>query len=397
VRDQRVKRYLFIPLSSPGCLYPAIRLGHILERGGHEVLFATTSEYSIMLETQGLSCIGVRQADVPFLGTNGWYLASHAETEVPLLSKMVEHFRPDVIVTNPLVLASFVLAERHRVPLYNIAYAESLYPGARAGDGCKEWRLGVVTGFYNDYRRALGLSAVAADPVTTPLYGDRCFLRSSPELYDGDDVQSRVEFIGDLYWEPAYENVRLRRFCQQQRAAGMPLIYVQLGRLFEERDLWAQLLSCFARMDAAFVFDLGRADYLDKPFIRPPNCFFSAFVPLGAIRDDVELVICSAQSTTCISAIVHNKQILCLPHSADGDELTTRLERRGVAIGLHGPDRSDFDMLQGAVLALLDEPLVENVERYQRTLLDYDDARVYSIIDAGFQACSASAIADAGV
>ena len=397
MRDQRVKRYLFIPLSSPGGLYSAIRLGHILERGGHEVQFATTSEYTVMLETQGLSCIGVRQVDVPFLHAGGWYHAANANTEVPLLSKVVERFRPDVIVTNPLVLASFVLAERHRVPLYNLAYAESLYPGARAGDGAKEWRLGVVTGYYNAYRRALGLPPVAADPLTTPLYGDRCFLRSSPELYDGDDVQSRGEFIGDLYWEPAYENVRLKRFCQQQKAAGLPLIYVQLGRMFEEKDLWAELLSCFARMPAAFVFDLGRADYLDRPFSQPPNCFFSAFVPLGAIQDDVELVISTAQSTTCISAIVHNKQLLCLPHSADSTELTTRLERRGVAIGLHGPDRSDFDMLQGAVEALLDKPLVKNVERYRRTLLDYDDARVYSIIDAGFQACSASAIADAGV
>src|SRR5580658_422793 len=99
-----MKKYLFIPLSSPGCLYSAIRLAHILERGGHEVLFATTSEYAIMLETRGLSCIGVRQKDVPFLHTSRWYHPGNADTEVPLLSKVVEQFRPDVIVTNPLVL-----------------------------------------------------------------------------------------------------------------------------------------------------------------------------------------------------------------------------------------------------------------------------------------------------
>lgn len=390
-----MKRYLFIPLSSPGGLYSSIRLGHILERGGHEVLFATTSEYAIMLETQGLSCVGVRQPDAPFLNTSGWYHAANAGTEVPLLSKVVEQFRPDVIVTNPLVLASFVLAERHGVPLYNLAYAESLYPGARAGDETKEWRLGVVTGYYNDYRRALGLPAVAADPMTTPLYGDRCFLRSSPELYDGDDLSARVEFIGDLYWEPAYENVRLKRFCQQHRAAGRPLIYMQLGRLFEERDLWAQLLSCFAEMPAAFVCDLGRADYLGRPFPQPPNCLFSPFVPLGAVRDDAELVISTAQSTTSISAILHGKQLLCLPHSADGTELTRRLEGRGVALGLYGPDRWDFDMLQGAIEALLEKPLVGNVERYRQTLLRYDDARVYQIIDAGGAARPAMA-ADAG-
>jgi UDP:flavonoid glycosyltransferase YjiC (YdhE family) len=380
-----MKKYLFIPLSSPGCLYPAIRLAHILERGGHEVLFATTSEYAIMLETRGLSCIGFCRKEVPFLHPSGWYHPQNADTEVPLLSQVIEQFRPDIIVTNPLVLASFVLAERHGVPLYNLAYAESLYPGPRPGNDSKEWRLGAATGYYNEYRRALGLSAVAADALTTPLYGDRCFLRASPELYDGDDVQSRVEFIGDLYWEPAYENVRLSRFCQKQKQAGLPLIYVQLGRLFEERALWTELLSCFARMPAAFVFDLGRADYLDNTFSQLQNCFFSPFVPLGAFadRDDVELVISTAQSTTCISAILHNKQSLCLPHSADSTELTRRLEKKGLAIGLYGPDRSDFDMLQGAVEALLDKPLLQNVERYRRTLLHYDDARVYSIVDAG--------------
>lgn len=378
-----MKRYLFIPLSSPGCLYSLIRLGHILERGGDEVLFATTSEYAIMLETRGLSCIGVRQKSVPFLHPSSWYYPGNAEIEVPLLSKLIEQHRPDVIVTNPLVLSSFVLAERHGLPLYNLAYAESLYPGPRPGEQTKEWRLGAATGYYNEYRRALGLPAVAADPLTTPLYGDRCFLRSSPELYGGDDVQSRVEFIGDLYWEPAYENVRLSRFCRQHRAAGLPVIYVQLGRLFEEGSLWSELLSCFARMPAAFVCDLGRADYLDKAGSPPPNCFLSPFVPLGAIQNDVELVICTAQSTTCLSAILHGKQLLCLPHGADGTELSQRMEGKGVAIGLYGPDRGDFDMLQGAVQALLDKPLVMNVERYRRTLLDYDDARVYSIIDAG--------------
>lgn len=378
-----MKKYLFIPQSSPGCLYSAVRLGHILERGGQEVLFATTSEYAILLETRGLSCVGFRQKDVPFLHPSTWFQPGNADTEVPILSRVVEQFRPDVIVTNPLVLVSFVLAERYGVPLYNLAYAESLYPGPRPSPGDKEWRLGAATGYYNGYRRALGLSEVAADPQTTPLYGDRCFLRSSPELYDGDDVQSRVEFIGDLYWEPAYENVRLRRFCQQQRAAGRPLMYVQLGRLFEERGLWSELMSCFAQLPAAFVCDLGRADYLHAAPSPPPNCLFSGFVPLGAIQDDVELVICSGTSTTCISAILHSKQLLCLPHSADGNELTARMEKRGLAIGLHGPDRSDFDMLQGAMLALLDKPLLKNVERYRRTLLDYDDARVYSIVHAG--------------
>ncbi len=377
-----MKKYLFIPLSSPGCLFPSIRLAHILERNGHDVLFATTSEYTIMLETLGLSCIGVRQKGLPFLHSSAWYNPANAQTEVQLLGKMVEQFRPDAIVTNSLVLASFVLAERCRIPLYNVAYAESLYPGPARNDPSKQWRLGVVTGYYNEYRRVLGMPAVAADSLETPLVGDRYFLRNSPELYGDDDLPVQVEFIGDLYWEPTYENMRLKRFCQLQKEAGLPLIYVQVGRLFEEAALWGEFLSCFSRMRAAFVVDLGRADYFGKAFTQPPNCFFSAFIPLGACHGDIDLVITTGQSTTCISAIVHGKQLVCLPHSADATEFTRRLEDKGVAVGLHGPDRSNFDALRGAVLHLLDKPLVNNVERYRRTLLEYDDARVYRIIDA---------------
>ena len=80
-----MKRYLFIPQSSPGGLYSAIRLGHILTRGGHEVLFATTSEYSIMLETRGLSCIGFRKNDVPFLHPSTWF---HPENAAPEVSQL---------------------------------------------------------------------------------------------------------------------------------------------------------------------------------------------------------------------------------------------------------------------------------------------------------------------
>jgi UDP:flavonoid glycosyltransferase YjiC (YdhE family) len=373
-----VKKYLFIPLSGPGYLFPAIRLAHVLEQNGHGVLFSTTSEYTIMLETQGLKVAGVRNSGLPFLHSGDWHNPGNAQAEVRVLGRIVEQIQPDGIVTNPLVLASFVLAERYRLPLFNVAFAEYLYPARQADDANKTWRLGAITDFYNRYRASLGLSAITADPLASPLIGDRYFLRSSRELYGDDELPARVSFIGDLYWEPPYRNHRLAGFCQRQREAGRPLVYVQIGRLFEEKHVWGQLLGFFSEMRAAFVVDVGRADYLDAGS-PPPNCFFDAFVPLGACAADVELVISSGQSTTCLSAIRHGKQLVCLPHSADSTELTRRLESKGVALGLHGPRRVSRELVQGAVRHLLGKPLVKDVERYQRTLLAYDDARIHQV------------------
>lgn len=377
------KKFLFIPLSSPGYLFPAIRLAKILEGQGNTVKFATTKEYQLLLQCQGFDVQGIHNDGITFLHPSAWFNAGKAVQEIRVLEASVQEFKPDVIVTNPLVLAAFVLAERHQLPLLNLGFAEYLYPNPGRFHNGKQWRIGSVAGFYNQYRAQLDLPPVDIDPENCPLIGDCHLLRNSPELYGEEGLPSKVKFVGDLYWEPEFKHPRMMAFVERQQAAGRPVVYVQIGRLFEDAPLWERLLALFGQMDAAFVVDTGRADYLRPGTEIPQNCFLAPFIPLGPIAEHVAFVLFTGQSTAAISGILHGKPLLSLPHSADAHEFTQRLEARQLATGLYGQDQWNLMGLKAKFDQVLKRGNHLETAFYRQTLLRYDDALVYQTVIDG--------------
>ena len=378
------KKYLFVCLSSIGYLYPAIRLAHILQAHGQRVLFVSTTEHAMVLNTQGIDHLGVKNDSVPFLYTSNWFLAANAPAEVKVLDYAVATFEPDAIVGSPLALAAFVAAEKYHLPLVSIGFTEYLYPGLN-GLQEKNWRMHSITNYYNGYRAELGFGPIAVSPLASPLIGDCYLLRSVPELNDHLQLPAAVQYVGDLYWEPSYENLPLRRFCADSRAGGKALAYLQIGRLFEGAAVWQALLGALRESPLNFLVDTGRADYIqpDAPF--PDNFFVSPFIPLGAVADDVAFVVCSAQSTTVTSAIVHGKQLLCLPHSADSVELTQRLVSKGVALGLYEAAGIRPEQLAHCFEQLLAQQQLPAIADYRQKFVQYSDEQVFAAVQSVFE------------
>ena len=102
------RKFLFIPLAGTGYLFPAIRLAHILERKGHKVLFAATADFELMLQSCGLPTIGIRNNNIPFLQTASWFNTEKAAAEIKVLENVIQYFKPDFLVTNPLALCAFL-------------------------------------------------------------------------------------------------------------------------------------------------------------------------------------------------------------------------------------------------------------------------------------------------
>lgn len=376
-----VKRFLFVPLSSFGYLFPAVKVAHVLMEWGDDVHFLTSIRYEPLLRLYGIPTLGIsnNRSEHPFLHPALWYDDPLLEEVISAFDQVVNHVRPDAIVSTPLTLPAFITAERHGIPLIVIGFSEYLFPGIGEQNRTKAWRLGEFTGFYNKARARLDLPPVPVSVEATPLLGDRYLIRNIPELDDARTLPPQVSYAGGLYWEPEYHNPALARFL---KTGQQPVVYVQLGRLFNDGALWGQLLTSFAELPYRFVVDVGRADYLAQPHQIPANLFLAPFIPLGKYADVVALVLCTAQSTSVISAILHGKPIVSLPHSDDAKELTVKIEAYQIGRRLTQVStaalRECFDEVQQS-------PYRDNVLAYRQLFERYDDAsQIYATIHAVF-------------
>ncbi|MBO1348463.1 MAG: hypothetical protein EBE86_014215 [Hormoscilla sp. GUM202] len=335
--NSNASKYLFIVSSSYGHLFPAIRLAHLLQKRRKDVLFVSAREHKILFDTYGIKCISVSNQPNPFLSTYDWYDSEVGRYQYDVIKQVVDEYQPDTIVATPLVMPAFVLAEAHSIPLIVIGYCEYLFPSVGEKNSKKQWRIESITQHYNNLRENLCLPLIPADTATSPLIGNKYLLRSIPHFTTQENLPSQVEFVGSLIWEPKYINYDLDRFISKNRnnKRKRPLFFVQIGRLFSDRNLWNTLIMLLGKLPADFVVDLARSDYMRNHIEFPENFYLHPFVPLGYIKDDVCGVICSGQTTSVVSAIYYGKPILGIPNSADGAEVTDRIVENGIGAGIY--------------------------------------------------------------
>lgn len=367
-----------------GYLYPAIRLAHILQTHSHHVLFVSTREHGIILANYGIDHAPVlnnsNNNNRPFLDLHRWAIAENALYGFKALNDVVNRYRPDVIVTSPIALMSFIFAEKYKIPVINIGFCEYLFPCKSAQDDSKEWRINSFTEAYNLCREKMGLSVNEYTYADSPLIGTKYLLRSVSKLNEGLILPDRVECVGDLYFEPSYNNKLLSQFIASSKVAKRQIVYIQMGRLFKGAEVWENLLSVLCQLPMNFIVDTGRADYSVARIKMYNNFFSSSFIPIGAIRDDISFIICTAQTTSVVSAIIHGKQILAIPHSADSIELTQRLESNNLAVGIYKPTEINFDTIQDLFGKLSNCCLEPSIMEFKELFLSYTDEMVYEIV-----------------
>jgi UDP:flavonoid glycosyltransferase YjiC (YdhE family) len=375
------RKYLFLVSSSYGHLFPAIRLAHLLQRRGKEVLFVTAREHQFPFDTHGIQCIAVPNQPHPFLSTYDWFDSAAASQQYHLIQQVFEEYAPDAIVATPLVMPAFALAEVHAVPLTVIGYCEYLFPSVGEVGSSKQWRIESFTGHYNGLREQLRLPLLHADPAASPLIGDRHVLRSVPQFTDQENLPPQVTFAGGLLWEPGYINLELDRFIARHRAEGRLLLFVQIGRLFNDQESWRALVALLGRVPAAFIVDIARSDYMTDHAEFPENLYLHPFVPMGHVKDVISGVLCSGQTTSVVSAICHGKPILGIPNSADGAEVIRRVVSHGIGAGLWQRNELHEDALLRFLKDVEGERFSDGLRPLQRQFLSHDqDAQVFERI-----------------
>lgn len=367
-------------MAGPGFLYPSIRLAHILQQNSHQVLFVSTHAHSTILGNYGIEHFPVGSTGRLFLDLHRWGYPEYALQDIRTVHEVINKFRPDVIVTSPLAIMSFILAEKHQIPVINIGFCEYLFPGKGGNNHDKQWRIDKFTEAYNSCRNVINMPSIENSPLDSPLLGTMYLLRSVPKLNDDILLPDKVVCIGDLYFEPSYVNIPMKQFIAESKAANRKIAYIQMGRLFRDHGIWSNLIHVLKQLPMNFIVDVGKADYSTADIKTYPNFFTSQFIPIGAVKNDIDYVICTGQTTSVISAIIHGKQILAIPHSTDSIELTKRLESKKLAFGIYGSENININIVTKLFEAFDNNRLSDTVTEYRNLFLSYTDDHIYEII-----------------
>jgi UDP:flavonoid glycosyltransferase YjiC (YdhE family) len=363
-------------MSGLGFLYPSIRLAHILQKNSHHVLFVSTDEHSITLANYGMDHIPVKSNIRRFLDLHRWGYPDNVINDYSILSKIIDQYHPDAIVTSPLAIISFILGQKYQIPIINIGFCEYLFPAKLQDNYNKQWRIEKFTEVCNSFRAQLRLPLIEKSNIDSPLIGTKYLLRSVPALNDDITLPDQVTCIGDLYFEPVYINRPLSNFLAHSKATKKRVVYMQLGRLFHDVNVWRKLLSTLAN----FIVDTGRADYSISDAKKYNNFFTSHFIPIGAVKNDIDFVICTGQTTSVISSIIHDKQILAIPHSGDSVELSNRLVSKNLACAIYDLNDITIDRLNELFQKLSSNLFKPTIVDYKKQFLAYNDDVVYEII-----------------
>ena len=331
------RRFLFLIPASFGYLFPAIRLAHGLQRRGHQVHAVVAAEFAHLLTLNGIphEAITNSASEFPFLFPGHWFQAPRNAEQVPIFQRIVERWQPDVVVTSPLTLSGFLVAEINHLPVVIVGFSEYLYPGLDDEESPRRWRLGEFTTHYNTVRSEFALPSIEEDAAETPLLGDLFLLRSTPEMLGDLRTPDQVLPIGSaLYWDPPVVHHGLDRFLERARQRGRPVLHLQVGRLFEGRYKWPLLVEALAGSPYDVVADVGREDYLEARSNFPENFHVDTFIPFGSVAREAFCILSTSQSASFLGAIVHGLPQLSMPYSDDARETALKTIDRGLGLAI---------------------------------------------------------------
>lgn len=140
-----MKRILFFTIPEKGHLNPMIGPAVWLQRLGHEVRFHAAHDISTQLHAAGLQALEMETPPAPPSDANrgaffaakvrdaAWLrewiqrlLVEEAPAQLPGLEAVIEHFQPDIIVTDPMIYPAAIAAHRAGIPW--VALSNSLNP-----------------------------------------------------------------------------------------------------------------------------------------------------------------------------------------------------------------------------------------------------------------------------
>ena len=260
-----------------------------------------------------------------------------APAKLPVLRRLADDYRPDLVVHPPVDVAAPLLAAERGLPSVTYGFGQLLEPqliAALADRVAPLWRAaGLEPDPYAGVYRGRYL-----DPCPPSLHlgrGPAAAIAESirPEV-PGDVDAALPEWAGSL--------------------GGRRVVYVSLGTVpfFNQPDKFVTLLAELAPEDIELVVTVGELNDPASLGTQPANVHVERWLPLAPLLPRCDAVVCHAGSGTTLAALTCGLPLVLVPQGADQFTNAAACERAGVARVLDQAGLSSA-AVRDAVVALL--------------------------------------------
>ncbi|MEU0533913.1 nucleotide disphospho-sugar-binding domain-containing protein [Amycolatopsis tolypomycina] len=317
-------RVLFTTLSGVGHLFPMVPLAQAVRAAGHTVLFASDEAFAPVVRNAGLPATAVLPPSdlstllkpptgAPFgrfdpqraAEGSGRRCGEAAVRALPAVRRLVERWRPDLVVSEPMELAGPAAASEAGVPW--VRHFWGLFPPE-----------GIL--------RSAAESLVAAG--LAPL---------APPVRTIDICPAGLQF-------PATTPVTPMRYVPHQQAdvpgrlaGGGPRVCLTLGTMLPRREpevapLWRRLLDGFLDLGHEVVIAI---DPKDRPVLGDlPGGVRADWVPLAALLPTCAAIVHHGGMGSLMTAVTCGVPQLVVPHFGDQFRNAERITEVGAGLGL---------------------------------------------------------------
>jgi UDP:flavonoid glycosyltransferase YjiC (YdhE family) len=339
-------RMLVAAFGDPGHSFPAIALARELRRRGHEVMVETWEHWRDAVEGEGLGFTAAQEYTVyppPGPDTpNGQTAAAAARA----LARLMDGYRPDLVVSDILTLAPTLAAEVAGVP--HATLIPHVYPVQRVGMpmysigmrpprtavGRLGWRatgpllaMGLRRGRdeLNEIRARLGLGPL--DRFHGGISELLAVVATFPQLEYPREWPEHVRVTGPLFFELAAEEVEIPE-------GDGPLVVVAPSTSQDpECELVRVVLEALADQPVRVLATTNR-HRPEVPIEVPGNAVLVDWMPYTQVMPAADVVICHGGHGTVARALSFGTPLLVCPAVGDMAENAARVAWSGTGLSL---------------------------------------------------------------
>jgi MGT family glycosyltransferase len=345
-RPDRALRLLIAAFGDPGHAFPAIALGRELRGRGHEVLVETWERWREDVEAAGLGFTAAQEYTVyppPGPDTPDGQTAAAAARA---LARLMEEFRPDLVVSDILTLAPTLAAEvagvphatliphvypiqQPGMPLYSLGFRPP-----RTAVGRAAWRatgpvmsVGLRRGRdeLNETRGRLGLGPL--DRFHGGISELLAIVATFPQLEYPREWPEHVRVTGPLFFEVEAEEVEVP-------AGDGPLVVIAPSTAQDpECELLRVALAALADQPARVLATTNR-HRPEKPIKVPANAVLVDWMPYSQVMPVADVVISHGGHGTVVRALAAGAPLLVCPAVGDMAENAARVAWSGAGLSL---------------------------------------------------------------
>lgn len=385
--------YLFVLWDGGGNVPPQLALARRLTERGHHVRILAPSILRSRIEAADCQFVPLCETPEHDSSSRSEDLLRDWEARTPLtaaglvrdrlifgtasgyardVTAAIADKRPDVVVTDYLLLGGYIAAERAGIPL--AALIHTVYP--LPAPGMPPYGMGfqpakglpgrvrdalfapVFRRFYN--ARLKNLNAVRAAMGLQPLTSVfEQFARANRQLvltsqafdFPADSLPANVRYVGPQLddpawlapWEPAPSGDN-----------GLPLVLVSLSTTYQQQaDVVRRVVEALADLPVRALVTLGPA-LNGKQFTLPPNVRAEPYAPHILVCPHADLVITHGGHGTVITALSAGVPLVCLPMGRDQGDNAARVVWRGA--GVRCSSKADVKTIRRMIQQVLGQP-----------------------------------------